>query len=185
MKIIIIHRWGGLPQDDFYPWLKKELEKRHHEVIIPEMPDTHYPKINEWVDVLEKMNIDNNTILIGHSIGTLTILHYLQKQKTKIAEAVFVAGWFNLSEETMQEEGTPEIVNPWLEAPMNFDKIKKNCSKFVALFSDNDPYVPVEEAKLFEQRLNAKTIIEHSKGHYNDSEYPSILKAVLEFIRIQ
>ncbi len=191
MKFIIVHRWGGTPSgtdaegvnsSDFYPWLKNELEKRKHEVIIPEMPDTHYPKIEEWVPVLKGLDIDENTILIGHSIGCLTILQYLEKYKTKVNSCLFVAGWFNLSEETMQEEGTPEIVNPWTKAPLDFDKIKKNCPKFAALFSDNDPYVSADQAKLFEQRLNAKTIIEHNKGHYNETEEPTVLNALLSLV---
>ena len=180
MNIIIIHRWGGSPQDDWYPWLKQQLEKQGHEVIIPEMPDTNYPKINEWVHVLENLEIDNNTILIGHSIGCLTILHYLEKANTKVKACFFVAGWFNLK--PLEDEESEEIAKPWVETPMDFDKIRKNCTKFLALFSDNDPYVPVEEAKLFEQRLGAKTIVEHSKGHYNEAEEPTVLNALLSLI---
>lgn len=53
-RVVIVHRWGGSPESDFLPWLKKELEKREYEVSAPKMPDTDYPKIEAWVEKLNQ-----------------------------------------------------------------------------------------------------------------------------------
>ena len=54
----------------------------------------------------------------------------------------------------------------------------------MAIFSDNDPYVPLDNQEEFKGMLNAKIIIEHEKGHFSGStgtiELPVVLEAILE-----
>lgn len=92
-----------------------------------------------------------------------------------------MAGWFTLMNLKTDEE--KEIVKPWLEIPIDFGKVKQHTKKFFAVFSDDDEFVPQNNKELFEQRLGAKTAIEHGKGHFGgDSgikELPSALEAVL------
>ena len=53
----------------------------------------------------------------------------------------------------------------------------------MAIFSDNDPFVPLNDSKIFKNKLNAKIIIEHKKGHFDPSsgvrKLPSALKSLL------
>ncbi len=191
-RVFIIHRWEGYPEEGWYPWLKKELEQRGFEVFVPAMPNTDEPKIREWVNFLSSLvaESDEETYFIGESMGCQTILRYLEKlDGKKIGGAVFVAGWFHLSEFTFKEEPADEeeariIAKPWLETPINFEKIKKTTNNFVAIFSDNDPYVPIEDKDIFKEKLGAKIIIEHNKGHFTDEdgvkELPSALDSLLK-----
>ena len=55
----------------------------------------------------------------------------------------------------------------FMETPINFEKIK-NLSNFLCIFSDNDPYVPVSDTKIFRKELDAKIVIEHDKCHFTD-----------------
>jgi len=79
--------------------------------------------------------------------------------------------------------GKKEIAKPWLETPIDFDKVEQHTKKFFAVFSDDDEVVPQENKKLFEERLGAKTAIEHNRGHFSGSdevkELPVILEAIL------
>jgi len=102
----------------------------------------------------------------------------------KIGGAVFVAGWFILGDLETKEEKI--IGKPWIETPIDFSKVKTTTNNFVAIFSDDDPVIPLEEnKKLFEEKLNAKIIIEHNKGHFSGSdnvtELPSALNSILSF----
>jgi len=54
-KVIVIHRWEGTPQSDWYPWLRTEIEKKGFEVTVPLMPNTEEPKINEWVSTIKNL----------------------------------------------------------------------------------------------------------------------------------
>lgn len=187
-RFFIIHRWSGSPEEDWYPWLKKELEQKGFEVFVPAMPNTDEPKIEEWIPFLANLvgEADENTYFVGHSIGCQTILRYLERlNDKKIGGAVFVAGWFNLSEFTFKEEPSEEeesrnIAKPWLETPIDFEKLKKTTNNFVAIFSDSDPYVPIEDKDIFEKKLGAKIIIEHDKGHFRDADGITKLPIVLE-----
>src|SRR3989344_3953132 len=115
-RIFIVHGWDGFPENHWFPWLKKELEKLDFKVIVPKMPDSGNPRINAWVPFLEKSvgNVDENTFFIGHSIGCQTIMRYLEglDDKQRIGGIVFVAGWFNLPFLKIKEEKA--IVKPWL-----------------------------------------------------------------------
>ena len=121
------------------PWLEEELNIKGFEVIAPQMPNTEYPKIDEWVGFLrEKVGEpDENTYFVGHSIGCQTILRYLESlENKKVGGAIFVAGWFHLNGLKEEEIG---IAKPWLETSVDFGKILKATNKFTAIFSDNDP----------------------------------------------
>ena len=158
-RAVIIHGWGGNPNEGWYPLLKKELENRDIIVEVPEMPNTEAPDIKQWVKTLAK-NVDPeaDTYLIGHSIGCQTILRYLEKLTTpvNIKGVVFVAGWLVLSGlTTPEEEG---IARPWLETPVDLPAAKGKAKKIVSLFSDDDPFVPEENWQQFED-LGTITVV--------------------------
>ncbi len=162
----LVHGWEGSPTNIWFPWLKKELENLGYKVQSLKMPHPELPIIKEWVATLEKeIKPSEETILIGHSIGCQTIMRYLEKPKRKIKAAFFVAPWFTLDLESEGEEAVREA-KPWLETPINFAQVKNNCPCFVAFFSDDDWAVPISDAKLFKERINAKIIIEKKKSHF-------------------
>ena len=190
-RVFLIHGWDGYPEEGCFPWLKKELENRGFAVYNPAMPESLKPKIDVWVSFLKKQigAPDEDTILLGHSIGAQTILRYLEtlNDNEKIGGAVFLAGWLNLTDEAYETEEDSQIAKPWLETPLNWDKIKSRANKFVAIFSDNDKLVPFSDSEIFKEKLNAKIIIEHQKRHFSGSdgikELPSVLSAIIDMLK--
>ena len=185
-RAVIIHGWEGHPGEAWFPWLKQELEKKGFSVEVPAMPDTDHPKIEAWVPALAKVvgTPDKETFLIGHSIGCQTILRYLETIDAQIGGAVLVAGFFTLNEEMREKSGDKEVDTPWLETPIDYEKVKKATENIVAIFSDTDPWVPLENVKMHEERVGAKTIVLKGKGHMGGSdkcfELPEALNAVVE-----
>ncbi len=187
-RVFIIHGWGGYPEEGCFPQLKKELEAKGFIVKNPAMPNSLRPEIETWVNYLKEQigAPDENVILFGHSIGVQTILRYLESlpKGVKIAGAVFLAGWMHLTEVTYEEEGDREIAKPWLDTPINWDEVRKKAGKFIAIFSDDDPFVPLSESKIFENMLGAKIIVEHNKGHFSAEtgiqELASAFDSILE-----
>lgn len=169
-RVIIVHRWGATPNSDWYSWLKEKLEKRGYKVLIPQMPGTNYPKIENWLPKLTEVagEVNENTYLVGHSMGSQTILRFLETlpEGKKVGKVIFAAGFVTLMGLTKEEE---VVAEPWLKTPIDFEKIKNKTREFVAIFSDNDPFVPLEEnRKVLEEKLGAKVIIEHNKGHFTE-----------------
>lgn len=189
-RVYIIHGWDGYPEEGIFPWLKKELENRGFAVYNPAMPEPSNPKINTWVSFIkEKVGAaDESTFLFGHSIGSQAILRYLEslEEGIKVGGAVFLAGFVHLTDEAYETDEDPEIAKPWLETPLNWDKIKTHSNKFISIFSDDDPLVPISDADIFESKLGAKIIIEHGKQHFSGSdgikELSSALESVLELV---
>lgn len=182
MRAFIIHRWGGTPNSDWYPWLKKVLEKRGFEVELPTMPNTSEPKIGAWVSYLKKIvgKLDNETYFIAHSVGCQTVMRFLEKEKYngKIGKVIFVAGWFKL--DNLEDDEIEAIANPWINTPIDFDKLKQKITDLTVFLSSNDPYGLVENnAKTFREKLSAKVILEKNKGHFTEDDGIKNLPEVL------
>lgn len=183
-RVFIVHSWDGFPEEGWYPWLKKELESKGFVVQVPSMPNPDEPKIEEWASFLKNIvgKPNKETYFIGHSIGCQTILRYLEsiQDNIKIGGAVFVAGWFNLINLETEEERI--IAKPWLETPIKLNKVLNHTKNIVAIFSDNDPFVPLSDSKIFKKKLKAKIIIESNRGHFSGSDGITKLPIVLESI---
>ncbi len=184
-RVFIVHGWGGNSKEGWFPWLKKELESRGYEVFVPDMPDTENPRIGAWISYLEKLigEPDERTYFVGHSIGCQTILRYLEKlpDSKRVGGCVFVAPWFTLMNLEKDEE---KVAEPWIKTPIDFIKVNQHTDYFMAIFSDNDDVVPLNNREMFAQKLSAKTILENGKGHFSGgdgiTELTSVLSAVLE-----
>lgn len=185
-KAYLIHGWGGSSESEgWFSWLKEEMKNRDIKVIAFDMPNTNEPRINEWVGFLEKnvkeKGIDEQTYFIGHSVGCQTILRFLEKlnAEIKIAGCIFVAPWFNLKETAYEAEEEKDIAKPWIETPINFEKVKQHTKNFLCIFSDNDPCVPLSDSKIFKEKLGAEIIIKNNEEHFNTTEK---INEIIEFI---
>lgn len=188
--IYIIHGWDGSPDEPMHKWLKKSLEEKGYNVVVPEMPNPERPEISAWIGKIREVAQPNeSTVFVGHSIGCQAVLRYLEQLpgETKVAGVILIAPWMKLDEQTVKEEGeeVAEVAKSWEETPIDFEKVKKHSDKFIAIFSDNDPYVPLSQKDLFEKELSAKIIVEHEKGHFTTDDgidsLPSAFEAVLSF----
>lgn len=171
----MVHRWSGGPRDDWRPWLRLELEKRGYIVEAPDMPDTETPVIEKWVDKLREVvgTPDSELYFIGHSIGCQAILRYLETINTPVGGAIFVAGWFDL--ENLEDDETREVAKPWIETPIDTEKIRSILPKSILLISKDDPYGAFDEnMKKFSEFVTHTSVFDHA-GHFTAVEEPSIL----------
>jgi hypothetical protein len=172
-----------MPNAGWLKWLNKELSSKGFKVFAPNMPDKENPKIDAWVNFLKKIvgKADKDTYFIGHSIGCQAILRYLESQDNKVGGIIFVGGWFKVKGLESKEE--EEIASPWVNTPINLEKVRKKINKIVSIVSDDDPFVSLENSKIFKERLGAKIIIEKGKRHYIENvtkQIPAVLKEFLE-----
>lgn len=185
----MVHGWGGSPEEPALKWLREKLETNGFVVLAPTMPHTDEPTIDDWVTHLTKTTgvADANTFFIGHSIGAQAVLRYLETlpKDARVGGALFIAGWFTLT--GMETKAERDTAQPWFDTPIDFKKVKQHTTNFTAIFSDNDPFVPLENKKQFEKLLDAKTFVEHKQGHFdpasNVKKVPTILNAFLEMTK--
>ncbi|MEX0919214.1 MAG: alpha/beta hydrolase [Parcubacteria group bacterium] len=190
-RVFIIHGWGGNPEEAWFPWAKAELEKRGFEVEIPAMPDAYekeQPTIEGRVNVIREVvgQPEENTYFIGHSIGCQSIDRYLETlpEETRIGGVVYVAGWLTLKGLEDYEEEDRSAAKPWIETTINFEKVRTISPKSFAIFTQDDPFVDVENAEFYKEKLGSQIVILESGGHLNDEsntkELPEIIRAIEE-----
>jgi hypothetical protein len=190
-RVFIVHGWDGYPEEGWFPWLKKELENKGFEVFVPQMPKPEEPRIYNWVPALAEAvgQADGETYFVGHSMGCQTIVRYLETLPVgvKVGGAVFVSGFFkeltNIGDdEEIGAEEAKEVADHWLKTPIDWDKVTNHLDKNVAIFSDDDPYVPASNQTDFKDKLGSEIIVEHAKGHFSGSEGVTELPVVLDSI---
>lgn len=172
-KIYIVHCWDGTKDDGWYPWLDKKISNSNNKVIRFDMPDTANPIIEEWISKLKKQvsELDENTYFVGHSIGCQTIMRFLEtKELTKIGGILFVAPWLDLLPKAIEDEESYNTAYPWINTPIDFEKIKKFTNNINCIFSDDDYFVSLEQEIEFKEKLNAKTVIVKAKGHISQDD---------------
>lgn len=158
-----------MPETNWKPWLRQELEAKGMKVDVPEMPNTEYPIASEWVAMLTGMigEPTQDTYLIGHSLGCITILRYLEslKENQKIGGTILVAGFGGRFPK--YHAGNHDT---FFDHELNWQRIRSHCNNFVAIHSDDDPGVNVEQLDLFEDKLGAKILREHGFGHFGSAD---------------
>lgn len=165
-EIFIFHGTEGHPKENWFPWLKRELEKKGHNVFVPQFPTPPVvpAKISEWFDVLKdyEQHINEDTILIGHSLGGIFTLRILEQLKHPVKAAFFI--------------GTPIGVKPILNydrdnsfSGFSFDwgNIYNKAHHFVVFQSDTDPYVGLANGQQLSEHLGIKLNFVPNAGHFN------------------
>jgi len=178
-RVFVVHGWGGDPYGGWKPWLKENLVAKGYEVIMPQMPSPDFPKMTEWVGTLAAQigKPDENTYLVGHSLGVVTVLRYLEtlKRKEKIGGAVLVAG-------LAMDTNIPELKSFFVRPSYDWALIKKHCEKFITINSDNDYYIPLSHGEEFRDNLGAEMIVMHEHGHFSSADGFSDLPVLLECV---
>ena len=170
-RVFVVHGWDGFPGEGWFPWLKAELEKRGFAVQVPQMPEASKPRIFNWVPKLAEVvgKPDTQTYFVGHSMGCQTIARYLESlpKGTQVGGVVYVAGFFKRLTGLEGDAEVQETDKHWLTAPLDFAKVKSVSPKSVAIFSEDDPWVPLDNQNDYRDKLGSKIIIEQGKGHYS------------------
>lgn len=177
--IIIIHGAFGHPQENWFPWLKEELENLDCKVFVPKFPTPEGQSLENWLNSFKDHEkfIDKSTILVGHSIGVAFVLRLLEKYKVKAA--LLIAGFIG----KLNYPEVNDINSTFFEKPFDWNKIKENCKNIFVISSDNDPYIPLEKTYELAEKLGVKPTIVHNAGHFNEKAGYTRFSFLLEKIK--
>lgn len=182
--VFIIHGSFGNPDENWYQWLKTELEKKSHTVFVPPFPTPDGQNLENWRAVFlpYELEITSDTVFIGHSIGAAFILRFLEQTDVKIRAAFLVSGFASLLHNEFDS-----LNRTFLNHPFLLDRIRAHCMQFFVFHSDNDPYVPVSFAQELAAAVEVTTQIIPNAGHFNEksgySKFPLLLEKILEVLK--
>src|SRR5579859_5710282 len=158
--------WGDPPRLLWYPAAKEALTKKGYMVKIPALPDAAHPRLGPWTNALhaEVDSVPASTVLVGHSVGGITVLRYLESLDLEepFAQAILVAT-------NVFDVGYEEITAEFLATALNYERIKKNVRQVVAISAIDDPVLapdPVKHGLILLQQLDAKLIVLPRGGHF-------------------
>jgi len=180
-KALLIHGAYGNPKENWFPWLTKELEKKGYKVTIPSFPTPINQSFKNWeLELLPYLKkIDENSIVIAHSIGVVFILKILEKNDLCPRNIYFISGFLSkLGIERFDN------INKTFYQKINFTKINRYSPQVYIYHSDNDPYVNQKHAiELARNIPGSRLTIIKKAGHFNiDSgfkEFPELLNDIL------
>jgi predicted alpha/beta hydrolase family esterase len=161
---------------EWMPWLKSTLTKKGLKVELPQMPHPWAPVYADYKRRFEKLSVNEDTILIGHSCGCAFLVRWLGESKTKISKLILVAPWIIPAE-------TNEIRKKFYG--FKIDKSIPNRVKEIVMFiSDDEVEEGKESLKILHNAIGGKVIELTGRGHFTfkhmgTKEFPELLKLIL------
>lgn len=157
-------------------WTKKQLEERGYSVTCPIITDVWRAPYQQWREELDKITIDENTVLVGLSAGGYALLRYLGESGLKVQKVILVApgSKFNATEQdplpSKQEFYSFEIL------PNLRDQIRDR----VTIFVSNDGPEILKSVEFYQNILDAELIKLDDLGHFSFliNELPELLEEI-------
>ncbi len=177
--VFIFHGISGHPGENWFPWLKEQLELRGHWVILPSFPNADEPDLDAWLMHMDQYrdSIDGSTVFVGHSLGGSFAMHLLETLKAPIRATALVA---SVSGPT-GSKFDPRMTT-FTETPYDWDVVKKNAGAIDLFHTDNDPYIPVTQAETLAKNLGVPVTLIPGGGHLNATvgfmEFPLLLETI-------
>jgi len=172
-KVLILHGWESSSTEHWFLEEKQRLEKLGIQVLVPDMPNTLLPEPAGWVKVIKEFHPDENSVLIGHSLGGTAVLRYLEETDKQIALAILIAT-------PIRElgEGFEPIIN-FLKPDFIWQRIKQNCKKIVVMNQTRDDAVPLQHGKDLAEYTAGELIVVEGNNHFDTIDFSLLEKYII------
>ena len=160
-RIVVAHGYLASPEKHWFPWL---VEQYGAEVVrVPALPDPTDPKLAAWLDTLATAigRVDDDTILVGHSLGSITTLRVLESlpRPWTLRGLVLVAGF-------AQPLANLPKLDPFTAQPLDVAPILAGARHRHIFGSDNDTTVAPPLTAALARSLDAPLTIIPGGGHF-------------------
>ncbi len=177
----ILPGWTSGADDNFYPWLQQSLTTDGQTVttfVYKSSEENSEAEIVE--DLLANLKLNENSVLVGHSLGGVMALKWLEKTQTKIAKLVLVGSFM-----TPEFKDKPRPFAQTLSWKFDIEKIKQNVGEIIILADTTDHIVPLESSLELTEKLDGKLIeFEAVSPHIKGKQEPEVLNAAQTTIKV-
>jgi len=186
---IIIHGWPSKEEffdpntvspsnNQWLPWLQKQLSLKGITAQTPEMPDPYEPNYEKWKNVFEQFHLDSETILVGHSCGGGFLVRWLSENKVTVGKVFLIAPWMDPDHEDRDSVGD--------FFDFDIDPALSDRTNGVTIFISEDDEAPMlNTVELLESTLkNVQVKRFTDKGHFcigdGVAEFPELLEEIMK-----
>lgn len=182
--VVIVHGSFGDTQENWIPYLRDNLSTSGFNVITPQFPVGNAQNLQSWTEHFENTvgDLNENMILVGHSIAPAFFLSLLNKSSSK-ARAIFLVSGF------LHDLGVEEfdsVNHTFTHANFDWEKIKSNFIYGHAFHGIDDPYVPLWMGEEVATNLGIELTPIENGGHLNIAagfkEFPELLNKIKEMV---
>lgn len=177
MRVVLIPGYKATPESNFFPWLKDELRRRGHDVVVVNMPSPEAPDRDEWTQALldQVGPIDNETVILGHSLGGAAALRFMEAAEARSTPHALIL------------VATPWMINHeqfrgFFMTELDYEVLMWKASKIAVIHSRDDKTIPFDHAEKYARVLHARLVEAQDAGHFTGTEYSIILDTILELI---
>lgn len=164
----ILHGYGATPADHWFPWLAAQLEATGIAARVISLPDSRRPDFARWQQALaDSIGMPQaDDWFIAHSLGTISLLHYLSHVRpARIGGVLLVAGF------AARLPALPYIEDFHLDAYVDqarpdFPALRAMSTHMASLISDNDGIVAPQASHALAQALGSDVIVIPGGAHF-------------------
>jgi uncharacterized protein len=138
-----------------------------YNVLIPEFPNKQNAQYLEWKIIFDKIHsyINEQTILVGHSLGGIFLTQYLSEHPLKISQLHLVAAVYG-------KEGS-------FISPKDFLPIQVSSQSVHIWHSIDDTVVPFDHALSLKKAISKAELHQFvGKGHFNQTTFPELIEVI-------
>lgn len=171
-RAILIHGNGGCTAaDGWLPFAERDLRALGLAVVNETFPDNDRARASIWLPHLETLGADEHTILVGHSSGAVAALRYAETHRVLGSVLVGVCH---------TDLGDPgERASGYYRDPWRWDAIRRNQHWIGIFHGEDDPLIPVQEARFVAARLGCPYFELPDRGHFVDRRpFPEVVRFV-------
>ncbi|WP_368678144.1 RBBP9/YdeN family alpha/beta hydrolase [Acinetobacter lactucae] len=181
-QIFVLHGYSASIDDHWFLDLKHQIENENTKVTLIPFPDSENPDVDVWQKVLDQQipKVDENTYFVAHSLGVITLLHFLQKHDYQnIGGIILVSGFSGPISDFSSLDG-------YITKSKVDTNYFKNIKKKLVYLSDNDDLVPPKLTIELAKEIDAPYITIPNGGHFLGREgytkFPQVVNSLKEML---
>ncbi|WP_336006163.1 RBBP9/YdeN family alpha/beta hydrolase [Acinetobacter pittii] len=181
-QIFVLHGYSASIDDHWFLDLKHQIEDEHTTVTLIPFPDSENPDVEAWQKVLDQQipSVDKNTYFVAHSLGVITLLHFLQRHEYQnIGGMILVSGFSGFISDS-------SVLNSYITKSKVDTNDFKGIKKKLVYLSDNDDLVPPKLTIELAKEIDAPYITVPNGGHFLGREgytkFPQLVDSLKEML---
>ncbi|MBN6517302.1 serine hydrolase family protein [Acinetobacter pittii] len=181
-QIFVLHGYSASIDDHWFLDLKHQIENENTTVTLIPFPDSENPDVDAWQKVLDQHipKVDENTYFVAHSLGVITLLHFLQRHDYQnIGGMILVSGFSGLISDS-------SVLNSYITKSKVDTDYFKGIKKKLVYLSDNDDLVPPKLTIELAKEIDAPYITVPNGGHFLGREgytkFPQLVDSLKQML---
>ncbi|OGL72727.1 hypothetical protein A3C96_02005 [Candidatus Uhrbacteria bacterium RIFCSPHIGHO2_02_FULL_60_10] len=177
--VVMFHGYAESPEKIWFPWLHRQLENAGVRVVATPLPNPLRPEFKAWFRAGRRSVPlwDENTVVVGHSLGGVLALRLLEKAAPKPIRGLVLVG------SPFASIVSVKALMDFFDQPIDWADLKKKAKKIAIIQSHNDPFVPPDHALRYGEALGAKPTFTASDGHFIGRTADRVAEEIQKLLR--